>query len=449
MNKTYAFNWRQSSAHIWFLTTFLKPRPNDDHFQGVDWWRALGEPPIRAIERFQVQGDLTHAPFAVQLDGQFARKQLSEMCREQGLPVSGKKDELIARLVQADALPVDEIAGNVIYQCTDVGRTLAEQYLADPEGVMQLNDGLPLQPDNAGEQLSRAELMRILRWLLLEGIVLGVVGNAVYDLLKELAAEAGQKIGELLPDIRPVKDEAATWLTPALKIEWCYVLAGSFLMGSKKNDPQAWDDEKPQHRVYLPAFYIAKFPVTNAQYQAFVRAVGHRTPYYWDINRFPGGQANHPVYGLYWRDAVAFCEWAARVTRRPIRLPTEAEWEKAARGTNGRIYPWGNQWDTSRCNAENKDKGTTPVDRYPRGRSPYGVYDMAGNVWEWTSTIYKDYPYREGDGRENMQETSVLRVVRGGSWWSNSRSARAAARRRRYDLRRSYGFRVCVAAPFS
>jgi formylglycine-generating enzyme required for sulfatase activity len=121
-----------------------------------------------------------------------------------------------------------------------------------------------------------------------------------------------------------------------------------------------------------------------------------------------------------------------------------------ARGPDGRIYPWGNRWDPNRCNAADRYKSTTPVDQFPRGQSPYGVLDMIGNVWEWTSTAYADYPYDPHDGRENIQDTDKSHVLRGGAWWSSPGWARAASRVGNWlDLRYSDGFRVCVAAPFS
>ncbi len=152
-----------------------------------------------------------------------------------------------------------------------------------------------------------------------------------------------------------------------------------------------------------------------------------------------------------WTDAVAFCQWAARLTHLSIRLPTEAEWEKGARGTDGRIYPWGNSWRSGVCNTkETEIGGTTAVNRFPLGRSPYGMFDMIGNVWEWTSSIYEKYPYRANDGREQHDE-NAYHVLRGGSFYSsNDWAARAAYRARSIaNGPYNYGFRVCVAAPFS
>ena len=178
--------------------------------------------------------------------------------------------------------------------------------------------------------------------------------------------------------------------------EMILIPAGEFLMGSDPSkDKQAQKNEQPQHRLSLSDYYIAKTPVTNAQYEAFVKATGHRQPNHWGNGQPPKDEADHPVVYVYWKDAVAYCRWLAEATGKPYRLPTEAEWEKAARGPDGRIYPWGNEWDSKRCNtAEGGKRSTTPVGAYPAGASPYGVLDMAGNVWEYCATKWgKPYPY--------------------------------------------------------
>jgi len=178
--------------------------------------------------------------------------------------------------------------------------------------------------------------------------------------------------------------------------ELILIPAGEFLMGSDpKKDKKADDDEQPQHTLYLPDYYLAKTPVTNAQYAAFVQATGHEPPEHWKQKKPPSGKQEHPVVNVRWHDAVAYCQWLTEKSIRTYRLPTEAEWEKAARGTDGRIYPWGNQWDEKLCNTSEGGKGgTTPVGAYPDGASPYGLLDMAGNVWEWCATQWgKPYPY--------------------------------------------------------
>ncbi|MCB9136979.1 MAG: SUMF1/EgtB/PvdO family nonheme iron enzyme [Caldilineaceae bacterium] len=210
-----------------------------------------------------------------------------------------------------------------------------------------------------------------------------------------------------------------------LKIDWVTVPGGYFWMGSDPRfDRAAYDDGQPQHRLYLPTYQIARVPITNAQYKLFVDATGHDSlPHYWDGVQIPTGKENHPVVDITWDNAFAFTKWAGG------RLPTEAEWEKAARGSDGRIYPWGNSPPTARHGNFNQNvQGTTMVGSYKAGQSPYGCLDMAGNVWEWCSSEYKPYPYNAGDGREEL-EGRRLRVLRGGSWYSNPEHVRCAYRR--------------------
>jgi formylglycine-generating enzyme required for sulfatase activity len=216
-------------------------------------------------------------------------------------------------------------------------------------------------------------------------------------------------------------------------------------MGSDTGvDSDARDIEQPQHILYLPDYYIARTPVTNAQYRAFVQATECQPPEQWKSGTPPKGKGDHPVTWISWHDAVAYCEWLAEVTRRPYRLPSEAEWEKAARGTDGRLYPWGDEWDAERCNTlETGCEGTTPVSAYEGlGESPYGCVDMAGNVWEWTGSLYDTYPYGPADGREEL-DARGRRVVRGGSFLNSRVLARCAYRPAYFPGdRRSYGCRV-------
>jgi formylglycine-generating enzyme required for sulfatase activity len=176
--------------------------------------------------------------------------------------------------------------------------------------------------------------------------------------------------------------------------EMILIPAGDFLMGSDPTkDKRAYNDEQPQHTLYLPDYYLAKTPVTNAQYAAFVQATSHRQPKNWRARKPPQTMMDHPVTRVSWHDAVAYCEWLSEVTSRPYRLPTEAEWEKGARGIDGLVYPWGDWWDAKRCNNKKGNKRrTTPVGAFPEGASPYGLLDMAGNVWEWTESLWgEDY----------------------------------------------------------
>ncbi|MCD6552686.1 MAG: formylglycine-generating enzyme family protein [Chloroflexi bacterium] len=197
--------------------------------------------------------------------------------------------------------------------------------------------------------------------------------------------------------------------------------AGPFIMGSDSDDP----DEAPQHEVDLPAFEIDLFEVTNAQFAAFVEATGYQT----DAEKggeagwrgfYTEGKDNHPVVKVSWNDAVAYCKWVGK------RLPTEAEWEKAARGTDGRIYPWGNEWDPARLNSyQSGYRGTTPVGSFADGVSPYGVFDMAGNVWEWTADWYLPYP---GSNYQDPYFGKENKVTRGGGWFEEPPQVRTSNR---------------------
>jgi formylglycine-generating enzyme required for sulfatase activity len=231
-----------------------------------------------------------------------------------------------------------------------------------------------------------------------------------------------------------------------LQFEWTDIPAGDFDMG---NDPRDFHDlalpnEYPAHSLSLAEFYIAKTPVTNKEYHPFVRQTGHPTPPHWIGGEIPSKKEDHPVTNVSWDSAQEFCRWAG------VRLLTEAEWEKAARGVrpeNARVYPWGDKpSDKPRANyGQNvKTNSTTPVDHFPNGASPYGALDMAGNVWEWTSSVLADYPYRDDDGREDVQSRDH-RVLRGGSFYSPSASyIRCASRSSSYPQRQRdhIGFRV-------
>jgi formylglycine-generating enzyme required for sulfatase activity len=236
-----------------------------------------------------------------------------------------------------------------------------------------------------------------------------------------------------------------------------WVPPGPFLMGSDNDDdPQAYDSELPQHEVRLPGYWIGRYPVTVAQYRDFVEKSGR------DVDeRSLKDPDDHPVCYVNWRDALAYCRWLNERTGLPVTLPSEAEWEKAARGTDGRIYPWGDEDPTAElCNFDRNVDDTTPVGNYsPEGDSPYECADMAGNVWEWTRSLWGedwqepdfDYPYDSEDGREDLEAgDDVRRVVRGGSFGLTEYLVRCAYRNGlNLPLNRSWnrGFRV-VVSPF-
>ncbi|MFZ5819420.1 MAG: SUMF1/EgtB/PvdO family nonheme iron enzyme [Chloroflexota bacterium] len=224
-------------------------------------------------------------------------------------------------------------------------------------------------------------------------------------------------------------------------VQMVFVPAGEFIMGSENGD-----DEKPVHTVYLKSYYIDQYEVTNSFYMTCVNDGVCKSP----SNNYYNNSAynDHPVVNVSWYMANTYCEW------RGARLPTEAEWEKAARGTDGQIYPWGNNFDHAMANLCDKncpviiaepdwDDGfakTSPVGSFPRGASQYGIYDMTGNVWEWVSSLYRPYPYDANDGREKMDtdndqltDSDLQRVLRGGSYSENDN---------KYLLRLSFRFHV-------
>lgn len=228
-----------------------------------------------------------------------------------------------------------------------------------------------------------------------------------------------------------------------------WISPGSFAMGSDESkDTHAMNNELPQHIVMLSGYWIGRNPVTVIQWRAFVNASGHKPD---DVNSLKGLE-DHPVVCVSWHDAMAFCRWWSEKSGLTVNLPSEAEWEKAARGIDGRLYPWGDEFDQTRCNSGYTTKSgihtTTCVGKYsPQGDSPYGCVDMVGNVWEWTNSSDSEYPYHSGDGREDPPIYSTdYRVTRGGSWASDNAYARVASRSGTYCslCRDNYGFRVVV-----
>ncbi len=230
--------------------------------------------------------------------------------------------------------------------------------------------------------------------------------------------------------------------------------SGTFLMGRNGESPSY---EQPEHEVDLPAFYLCKTPVTNAQYAEFVKVTKKHKPEKvgWFGLKPPSKKLDHPVVGICWDDAVTYCEWLQEKSGRPYRLPTEAEWEKAARGTDGRLYPWGNEWDENRCHFN--ARGTTAVDAHPDGESPYGCSDMIGNASEWTNTLWGNdpstssypYPYQLKDGREDAQlEGTIYRIFRGSAFDEDKPERMRCTTRQWYvpnnkDKRR--GFRLALS----
>lgn len=232
-----------------------------------------------------------------------------------------------------------------------------------------------------------------------------------------------------------------------------FVPAGTFVMGSELGA----DDERPMREFYLDAFFIDRYEVTNSEYVEFLNDVEDRlercgghlcidtkdedpdSHIIYKAGRYAveTGYESHPVIKVSWYGAKAYCEYRAK------RLPSEAEWEKAARGTDGRAYPWGNEFNAYRVNTDSRIGDTTPVGSYPDGVSPHGAYDMAGNVWEWVADWYQAYP---GSDYQSDFWGQKYKVVRGGSWNHAGYDARCTYRDIAHPARRILvvGFRCAM-----
>jgi formylglycine-generating enzyme required for sulfatase activity len=305
------------------------------------------------------------------------------------------------------------------------------------------------------------------------------VRRGLVCLLEEGALSARERAaaGDTLAALGDPRFDPGLWhLLADSTLGFVHVPAGSFLMGSdKKADPVADEDELPQHEVRLPEYWIARYPTTVAQFRAFVEDSGHKP----DLERSLDGVLNHPVVNVTWHDAISYRAWLDGALKRiapemavgaagdpasafwrglaegelAVSLPSEAEWEKAARGTDGRIYPWGPAFDSEKANMGETGLGrTSPVGCFPGGASPYGLLDMSGNVWEWTRSLYGNYPYpserAERLRREDLSAGSDEgRVVRGGGFNDYRYGVRCASRYGFYPRRGNYhgGFRVVLA----
>jgi len=317
--------------------------------------------------------------------------------------------------------------------------------------------------DGVAETDEQATLARVRRWL-------------VHLLQRHLlAADERLRAGDTLAALGDPRFDPALFSLPAEdNAGFVRIPAGNFLMGTRQADipkltkqfggqEDYYADEADQHEVDLPEFYIARYPVTVAQFRAFEAVTGKAD----ERARALRGQPNHPVTGVTWHAASAYCHWLTQVLRasphtpEPLKgllnsgwcltLPSEAEWEKAARGPTARQFAWGDDYDPDKANVADTRLGdTSPVGCFARGATPEGVHDLTGNVWEWTRSHYKAYPYVANDGREDLKAPdNVSRVLRGGSFIRGAGDARCAFRLRNYPYYWDdhYGFRV-VAVPF-
>jgi formylglycine-generating enzyme required for sulfatase activity len=210
--------------------------------------------------------------------------------------------------------------------------------------------------------------------------------------------------------------------TNILDIEWIDIPAGEFQMGNNFNDGS--NDERPVHPVYLDAYKISKYEVTFKMYDRYREETNAAKPY--DMG---WGRGNRPVINVTLYEAQAFCTWLSKKTGKNIHLPTEAQWEKAARGTDRRKYPWGNSPPTcGEANYYGCADITKTVGSHPSGVSPYGLHDMAGNVWEWCSDRYSSRYYSDSPGINPTGPSTGSYVGRGGGWFSEARNIRSTTR---------------------
>ena len=270
---------------------------------------------------------------------------------------------------------------------------------------------------------------------------------------KSFPVERFQKTKEAEKDAIAHEPEAGSIkvieLGEKVSMEFVYVPAGEFLMGADEEDTEANNDEKPFHNVYLDGYWIGKYPVTNLHYSIFIHETDRKPPKHWQKDLIPNGREKHPVVYVSWYDAEEFCQWLSKKSRELIKLPTEAQWEKAARGTDGRKYPWGNEKPTNKhSNFGSLNKGTTDVGIYNEGQSPYGCFDMIGNVWEWVFDWYQEDYYSSSDNEKNPSGLLLgeKKVLRGGSWGFSEKVLRVTYRDSDTPdtTGNSSGFRCCV-----
>ncbi len=411
-----------------------------------------------------------------------ALRDLSDALDPPSVPV----EQYEAALAQVDALSKQN---ETLTKQNEALQAAGESSREQLDALFRQGVDLEQQIMAAIEQLrissSQRDLTELERWRKLRQVLWAALGGAIGVAGKETASALYQAWvqDEMYPDVkelvdrllRPRLEAPAAPVSPATTpeselevlapaepteaVRWhvgapemIFVPAGLFWMGSdKRRDPQAWDDETPMHKVHVAAYWIGCFPVTVAQFAAFVAATDYQTSgeergsaivytgsvwksvqgANWRHPRGPQSDVrqkqDHPVTCVTWRDAQAYCAWLSKTSGRLYRLPSEAEWEKAARGTDGRIYPWGDDKPTKElCNFAMNVGDTTPVGAYPKGASPYGVLDMAGNVWDRTSTKWGDSykNYRPDDSLEG----DATRTVRGGSFDYDDGGVRCACR---------------------
>lgn len=378
------------------------------------------------------------------------------------LPVGNSNKVEVGEEVRAFGFPLASVLGTSVKVTRG---TISGIETMEAQKVFQIDASV--NPGNSGGPLvnERGEVIGIINAKLV-GMVVSKVGFAVpINYAKQMLRDEGVEfasegakanldgpalVKQVSPAIALITITSKAIRNPKDGAEMVYIPPGEFIMGTSDEQIDSLlrqfptlgllllDNDKPQHRVYLDGYWIYKYEVTVAQYRKFCNETGRQMP-----TAPPWGwQNDHPIVNVTWYDAVAYCEWSG------VQLPMEAQWEKAARGTDGRIWPWENQWDSSKCNScESGIKRTTPIGSYPQGTSPYGLMDMAGNVYEWCADWYdKNYYVSAPDRNPQGPSAGIWRVLRGGSWLVISIYVRVANREGSSPDRgcSNWGFR-CVA----
>ncbi len=415
---------------------------------------------VRCLDYFNQRSGML-VPDGAQDSYMFAHLTLQEHCAGRALVLDPDAAALILRHCADDRWREPILLGLGVAQQTNpalLDRVLSDMIDAEEDGHAKLTERWQRDLIFAAEigkdrdwsylRTQRVNVDRLQRDLR-RGLV-ALLSDTAQPLPATERVRAGFLLGDLGDPRFPVTIEE--WQRELARAEqgdtrgyFCRVAAGSYTIGSTDNDPGADDNEKPQHTVTFDVpFWIARYPFTNAQWQVWVQSNG-RPSYYAedaDLNR-----PNQPVVSITWHMGNDLCAWLSEQLGVTVRLPTEQEWEAAARGGDTRRYPWGDDWQHDRA-ATAEDQETrgaryiVPVGCYPAGAAPYGALDMAGNVWEWTASEWRSYP-----GASKLFTEDESRVLRGGYWGGNRNRVRCGARGRSYPDSRfdNSGFRVIVA----
>jgi formylglycine-generating enzyme required for sulfatase activity len=350
------------------------------------------------------------------IDRHFNDSELRDLCFELGIDYehlegNNKGDRVRALVLYAERHErLDELAGIVLRIRPSVGEDLAEiaqgsSFPSESGRALSDSDAKGLRPRQLARGWPSPRIVLAIALFVVIAVTLVSIGLRNNGLQRAASGPENQAADAGVDDPTPMS----------------FVEAGSFLMGSTEGST----DHQPARMVYLDDFWIATYEVTNSNYQEFVDEANHRAPDHWPDGEFPVGLENHPVVGVTWHDAQQYCEWDDGK-----RLPTEAEWEKAARGTDERRWPWGNTNTDGYANTLESGVGqTAPVGSYSADLSPYGVRDLAGNVQEWVNDWYHaDYYAVAVTHNPPGPISGETKVVRGGAFWLDFEQAMTYAR---------------------